>query len=140
MSIFKNPRPGEAAGAILIATGLIFVAISGVFLMIKDKGMEKLSGSTQGTLVRDFKSKNNTHQPTYKYEVDGMSFECTSSATSSFEPENEALIKYNPSKPDECSSNYDEKVTKILVPIFLAVGGFLNAIGIVSYIASSHKK
>ena len=140
MSIFKNPRPGEAAGAILIVIGLTFVLISAAVIIVKDKGEDKLSGTTKGILINDSRSKKNKHQPTYKYEAEGASYECRSTASSSFEPEQEAMIRYNPSKPDECSSSYDEKITKILIPIFLGVGIFLNGIGIASILVASRKK
>ena len=67
MGLVRDQRPGILGGAILIATGFIFIIVSGIFIKIGNSDLSKMTETADAVLVRDNKGK--VIKNTIKYAI-----------------------------------------------------------------------
>ena len=129
----KNVKKGKGFHRGFLFVGILFFAIMvGVLVsnILREKKMDAEVMSSRVEIRESRDSDGTMYSPVYYYEVDGIEYECTSSASSSSRPSTEnKKIKFESEQPSSCFSPYD-KSSNTLIIIFLIIPIVFILIGI----------
>ena len=132
----NSPKELHAArklGVIFTVIG-IFLLVPLVFLIalykMNDSRLDAQTTSTSVTIHEKIDDEDDTiYKPTYEFEVNGKTYICESSISSSIRPnESNVTIYYESTNPNNCASDYTRTRVKffyfflILPVVFIIVG------------------
>lgn len=132
----KNVKKGRRFFYIFFLVGLLFLVIMGwiyISSIIKLKSMDSSVTSTNVEVKSYIDDEGATmYSPVYSYEVNGESYTCGSSGSSSINPGNSNKTVYYDSKnPSNCMTEYSKSGNNIilifmLIPIIFIVVAVVN--------------
>ena len=130
-------------GVIFLIIGIITLAIIGSLIIASKNNESKMDAQTTSTSVSINEKRDDDgdmmYRPIYTYEVDGQTYTCETSFSSSIHPsENNATIYYESSNPSNCASDYSRTGEKFFY-LFLILPAVFIIVGISSIKAASSK-
>ena len=119
---------------IFFVVGILFLVIMLAVIINTANKKNSLDGeivSTHMEVSSNYDGDSTTYKPTYYYSVNGDSYTCTASSSSSIYPKEGAKVYYDTKEPSKCLTEYDTKANTILyiallIPIACIVVAVLN--------------
>lgn len=129
----KKARGGIGVGITFFLAGLFFFVILAVIAFGSITRKNALDGETKATTINwesYYDSDNGTmYRPIYSYEVNGESYTCRSSTSSSSRSGAKGTVYYDTKNPENCMTDFDNGTNFIVIGflllpiIFMIVGG-----------------
>lgn len=132
----NNVKKGRRFYYIFLFIGILFFIIFGAIYVSNVKKLNSLDSTTLSTKVEVTSyiddEGSRMYSPVYYYEVNGQSYSCSSSASSSNNPGTEnKTVYYDSSNPSRCMSEYS-KSSNTFIFIFLAIPVIFVIVAIVN--------
>ena len=134
----------KIVGVIFLIIGIIFGGIGFLMFNSQNSKLEQYTASVEADKIEIGRHKDSDgdtqYTPTYYYKVNGTQYKCKSSSSSSSKPsESQATVKYDPSDPTKCLSEYDQESTGMIAIIFMVMGAVMAVMGIIFAIVIKNK-